>query len=355
VGLYADSLDSVQRVKSLLDGRPVDRVPVFPFALGFCARNVGYPLSSVYEDPGRSLEAQLWTQEMYAWDSPPFYGYASYGSWEFGGQIEFPSSELQQAPSVPHYPVQSEDDIERLELPDVTKAGMLPRAMEFSRKQQALGLPISLVVGGVFTIAGNICGVDRLCRWMIKKPELCQRLVQMGSEHLIDVVRLWVKTFGPDNMAVQIWEPLASNQIISPRQFQQFVLPHQRDLHRTILDMGIRQVLCHICGEQNLNLPYWTEIPMGDPGIVSFGHEVDLATAIDAFGHSCVVAGNIEPAVIQDSTPQQVYELTRRCIEKGRLSPRGYILMPGCELPPMAPPYNVHMMMKAVNDYGRYE
>ena len=94
---------------------------------------------------------------------------------------------------------------------------------------------------------------------------------------------------------------------------------------------------------------------MGNSGIVSFGHEVDLTTAIKYFGDDCVIAGNIEPQVIQNGTPQDVYELSKRCIQKAKDAPKGFILMPGCELPPMAPPYNVYMMMKAANDFGQYD
>jgi len=355
VALSKDRMTPAERVEALLNGQPIDRVPVFPFALGFCARNVGYPIATAYDNPEKSLQAQLWTREMYGWDCPPFYGYASYGSWEFGGPVEFPSSELQQAPTIPYFPVQSEKDVEDLELPDVTKAGMLPFAMRFSKLQQKLGLPIILVVGGTFTIAGNICGVERLCRWIIKKPELAHRLIQMASDHILEVVQHWVETFGAEHVTVHIWEPLAANQIISPGQFEKFVLPYQQRLHQKILAMGIRHILCHICGEQNLNLPYWAEIPMGNPGIVSFGHEVGLTTAIKHFGDKCIVAGDIEPRIIQEGTAQQVYESAKHCIEKAKHSPRGYILMPACELPPMAPPYNVYSMMKAVNDFGGYD
>jgi len=344
-----------ERVSALLSGQLIDRVPVFQFALGFCARNVGYPIATAYDNPERSLQAQLWTQEMYGYDSSPFYGYASYGSWEFGGQVEFPSSELQQAPTIPYYPVQSEEDVETLELPDVTKAGMLPLAMQFSKLQERLGLPIIVVVGGPFTIAGNICGVEKLCRWMIKRPEVAHRLIQLASDHILDVVQHWVETFGAEQVTPHIWEPLASNQMISPEQFENFVFPYQKKLHQKILTKGVKDMLCHICGEQNLNLQHWEQIPMGNPGIVSFGHEVDLATAIRHFGDKCIIAGNIEPQVLQDGTPQQVYELSKQCIEKAKNAPRGYVLMTGCELPPMAPPYNVYMMMKAVNDFGWYD
>lgn len=189
---------------------------------------------------------------------------------------------------------------------------------------------------------------------MVKKPEVAHRLLRLATDHVIAVTQYWVDTFGPNIFAFNS-EPSAANQIISPRQFKEFVLPYTQEFHENILVMGIKHIMCHICGEQNLNLPYWAQIPMGNPGVVTFGHEVDLTTAIKYFGNTCVIAGNIEPAVIQEGTHEQVYELCRIAIEKAKHAPRGFILMPGCGFPPKAPPYNLYTMVKAVNDLGWYD
>ena len=69
----------------------------------------------------------------------------------------------------------------------------------------------------------------------------------------------------------------------------------------------------------------------------------------------CIIAGNVNPAVIQTGTPKEVYELSKQCIEKGKHAPRGYTLTSGFGLPPLAPPYNVYAMLKAVNNLGWYD
>lgn len=349
-----DKMSPQERMDALMNGQRPDRVPFVPFAYGFCARNVGYPVASIYNDPEKSFWAQIWTQEQYGFDGSPVFGYASYGAWEFGGKVKFPSSQWSQAPSITHHPVESEGDVERLELPDVKTAGSLPLKMEFSKLVEKHGQPIEISCGNPFTWAGNICGLDRLCRWMIKRPELAHRVLQLATDHGVDVARYWVQTFGAERIVARDGLPTASNQVISPKHFEEFVLPYQKQLHQRILALGVKHFFIHICGDQNENLPYLAQVPMGEPGICSFGHEVDITTAIKYFGDSCIIAGNVEPQVIQNGTPQQVYELCRQAIEKGKYAPRGYILMPGCELPVMAPPYNVYMMMKAIDDLGWY-
>ena len=84
-----------------------------------------------------------------------------------------------------------------------------------------------------------------------------------------------------------------------------------------------------------------------------FGHEVDLEVAGNYFPED-IIYGNIEPAIIQTGTPQKVYDLCGTAIQKGKKAPGGFILGPGCGLPPTAPPVNVYAMTKAVNDFGWY-
>jgi uroporphyrinogen decarboxylase len=344
-----------ERIAAFRKGEKADRVSFLSFILGFCAKNVGYSTASVYGEPAKSLQAQIWTREQYGYDSEPFFGYASYGGYEFGGEIKLPDGQYEQAPSHVRFAVEPEEAVERLSLPDPRTAGMLPLAIEFSHLQVKNGIAPSLVVGGPFTVAGNICSPHTLCRWSIKKPDLAHRLLRLATDHLVQVVGLWVDAFGTNRVHIQVWEPLASNQHISPRQFEQMVLPYHVEFHERIIAKGIGPILLHICGEQNMNLPFWAkEVPMGDQGIISIGKEVEIDSAIEHFGDRCVIAGNIEPAVLQTGAPSEVYELCRLAIEKGKRAPKGFALMQGCEVPVGTPPYNLYTMRKAVEDFGYY-
>ena len=342
------------RLQALLNGEQVDRVPLYHFLLGFCARNVGYEVADMYQNPQKSYQAQAWTFEQYGIDGGPDYGYASYGGWEFGGEIKMPEGEWQQAPSHVTFPVNKPEDLDGLTLPDVRTAGSLPLAMEFSKLQQQNGTPITVILGGNFSVAGNICPPSTLCRWMLKKPDAAHRLLRMASDHILDVVRHWAVTFGAEKVIPNLWEPIAANDIISPKQFEQFALPYIKETNEQLLALGVKHILYHICGEQNANLPLWAQIPMGDPGLVTFGHQVTLTKAIEYFGESCIVLGNVNASLIQTGTPQQVYEACRDAILEAKDAPRGFMLMSGCELPPMSAPYNVYMMKKAIEDFGRY-
>ena len=130
-----DTITSSQRIEALLNGKLPDRVPLFHFALGFCAKNVGYTVSTIYREPEKSFTAQALTKQQYGHDGDPFFDYASCGGWEFSGETKLPEGEYEQALSHGRPAVTSEKDVERLELPDIKIAGMLPHAMRFSHLQ----------------------------------------------------------------------------------------------------------------------------------------------------------------------------------------------------------------------------
>lgn len=350
----------MERFNSLLAGKRIDRVPVWLWggSSGFTARIVGYTLNVTETEPEKSFLAQLWAAEMYGSDNIPIssFGGACRDAWAFGGQIKMPSGEFEQAPSIIRYIIESEQDARQVKVPvDIKTVGGIPLDMQFSRLQEKHGLPITVFCSSPIEVVRGLCSIDRLCRWMIREPELVHYLLGLSLDYSLSVVRYWAQSFDPQRILVFTAVPTTSNQVISPKMFEKFVLPYQKNLHENILKLGIKHIYCHICGEQNRNLPYWIQIPMGSPGILSFGREVDLTTAIHHFGDNCIIAGNIDPATLQNGTPQQIYDQCREAIDKSKYAPRGFILMPGCGLPPAAPPYNVYMMRKAAEDFGQYE
>ena len=349
-----DRMTAKERFTALLSRQPVDRVSLDLMAGSFATVMVGYPKTEIYGGPEKGLWAQLRTSEMFDTIQRAGCMIGAFPAREFGGEVKMPTSEYAMAISLLRPAVQSEEDVWKLKVPDVKTAGILPSAMQCSRLQEKYGLPISFRSGGILTEVGYITGIERMCRWMIKKPELVHRLCRIVTDFHAAIAEYWVDTFGPERILAEGVTPTEANQVISPKQFQEFGFPYQKEVHDKLFTLGVKHTWAHICGEQNLNLPYWAQIPMGDPGIVSFGHEVDLDTASQYFPND-ILMGNVEPAIIQVGTPEEVYELSRVCIEKGKRHSAGFILGPGCQMPTKAPPYNVWMMRKAINDFGWYE
>jgi uroporphyrinogen decarboxylase len=340
------------RVSRLLAGETVDAIPVFPLGIrGFAAINAGFTLADAYADGRKSCEAELAAQEQYGFDGFPNYAYGGLGAWEFGGQVRFPESEFEQAPVVVRYPAATEEEAVALGLPsDTAAAGAMPIGLAHSRRAAEAGATIITPPAGVFSTACNLCGVQQMARWMMKKPLLAHRLMGLSRDFLMRMVEVWVETFGSDIVMYNA-EPSAANQVISPRHFEEFVLPYAVEVHSHALRLGIEHIMTHVCGDQNLNLQHWARIPMGDPGLLTFGPEVDLKTAIDVFGDSSIIAGNIESSLIQRGHPTELHEACHAAMRKGQHAPRGFVLMSGCGYPPRAPAFHLYTIVKAARDF----
>jgi len=349
-----------ERVEALLRREKPDRVPIWPFAMGFPMVYAGVSVVDAYNNPKVGLDVGRKVAKEFDWIFIPMgTGYAAFGGWEFGGEIKWPSGEFAQAPSVLRHAVETPEEAMKLKMPDVRKAGIIPLAVEglkLSLEGAGDNEPFKLgfQLEGTFNVACNIPGADKMCKWMIKKPEVAHHLLRLATDYLVELALYYKELFGTDRISGFGGEPSASNDLISAKQFEEFALPYQKETNEKFLAMGFKTRVMHICGEQNLNLPYWGKIPMGDPGIVTFGHEVKLEEAAKYFPKDIIV-GNLEPAIIQISTPEEVYEATRVVLEKGMNLGTGYFFAPGCELPPMAPVENVKAMNKAIQDHGWYD
>ena len=354
--LRQDDMTSQERMEALFQYQKPDRVPLGAMCAEFNTKNVGYPVADAYDDPEKSFYAMQWTSEQYGWDPIPQYaGHTVLGAWDFGGEVRLPQSEYEGALVVTSYPVKTESDIEGLKMPNPKTAGRIPKAKKFSQLQAEHNLPAYFFSRSPFAMAANITGIDLFLRWAMKKPELCEQLLRMAIDHIFNVMTYWVESLGAENIFAWVSSPTESNQLISPNMLKKFALPYHMEYHEKLKSLDIKRFGFHICGDQNLNLPLLAEAaPWKHPSVLSFGHEIDIETAAKHFPED-IIYGNIEPAVIQTGTPDQVYELSRAAIKKGKKASGGFMLGPGCGLPVLAPPVNVYAMTKAINDFGWYD
>jgi uroporphyrinogen decarboxylase len=226
---------------------------------------------------------------------------------------------------------------------------MLPAAIRFSQLQQEAGKPVSVVLGGVFTLAASLGGIEKLFEWMIGEPDLAHGLLSASRQHLREVARHWSERFGAARLTPIIWEAVASGDLLSPRHFEEFVLPHQQQLNDEILSLGVAGLICHLCGDQSRQASLWAEVPMGERGIVSVGSEVDLRLASEALGHVAVM-GNLDPELLRSGSTEHVRNATLDCIERGRRHPAGFILSPGCALQGDIPEANLRAMLRTARE-----
>lgn len=338
-----------ERIHALLNREQPDGVPFVHKGYSFCAQNVGVAKADIFEFPETSYNAQAWTMEQYDAEVAPFYTFVAYGAWEFGGEIAWPQDRWASGPSVARRPVQTVEDIYKLTLPDVKTAGCLPRMMDFARLQEKHGTQIAFIYGSPFTFCANLCGVDKFLEWTATEPDAVHHVMKLMTDHLKQVADWFITTFGAERVLPRIASP--TDGLISPRMYQRLILPYRMELHQHVLNQGVKHIYDHICGEQNKNLPLLAQLPWGKPGLLSFGHEIDLLKASEIFPNE-IICGNIEPAIIIKGTAQEVFEACKRNIEIGKQIKSGFVFMGGCDIPASVPPYHIYLMGKACREFG---
>jgi uroporphyrinogen decarboxylase len=348
-----------QRVEVLLQRRKPDRVPILPFAPnGFAVLYNNLSINDAYTNPEGCYSSLRKACQDFGWVFFPAMGYASMGAWEFGGEVRMPTGEYDQAPMVTRYPVENEEDVYNLKWPG-PDSGFFPiagRFTELARQESLDYAPFNAIIsaGGAFNFACNVVGEEKFLRWLIKKPDLARDLIKQLADWELAGLRVQREMMGTEGVMGILAGATMSNQMISPRQFKEFAFPYIKEGQERLRSLGYKTTLVHICGEQNLNLPFWSQVPFGDPGIISIGHEIELGKAAEYFPDD-IIFGNLEPVILQSGTPDEVYEATRKVVEEGKKLPNGYIFSTGCDLPPRTPVENIRMMTRAVEDFGWYE
>jgi len=191
---------------------------------------------------------------------------------------------------------------------------------------------------GAFTCAAFLVGTEEFMKWCLKKPGQVERTLEVTKEAAIAAAN-----FAFDNGAdyFVFGEPTAGPALLSPRFFEKFVLPVEKEIMRRVKG----PVVLHICGNTDPIMEMMCET--GAAG-VSIEEKADLKRAVEiAHKKGVKVFGNVASATtIFQGTPEEVYQEAVRALENGT-----DFLCPGCGVAPHSPLENLLQLKKARDDY----
>jgi uroporphyrinogen decarboxylase len=192
---------------------------------------------------------------------------------------------------------------------------------------------------GPLTLAGLLIGTEDMMIMSMRDQPALQHIMEF-TEKL--VVKYWSLFLEAGAELVSQAEPSASCDMISPKQFAKIAVPSIQNTNNAIGDKPLVKML-HICGNITKILDY---LPETGSHLISFDHKVDLKTAREKLGGKMAFAGKLDPVgVIQNRNPADIETLTRQYVEEAG-DEGGYIVMPGCDLPPASPIENIQAMIK---------
>ena len=271
------AMTNKERIMALISGEKPDRVPIYPFAMGFPVVYTKTSIADAYNKPAVAFAAQIKMRRRFRLDlhAPNLLrvvrrlgvrGRNSVAAWRI----------RPGRPKVLKRMAETPEEAMRLTVPEnVAEAGIVPIQKQFFElclKEDADNMPWKIVfqLEGTFNMANNMVGTTNLQKWCIKKKDAAHHVMRMAVEYQKKLLDYWKATFGTAGVLPWGGEPSGSNQLISPRTFEEFAFPYIKEVHEYALSLGYKGIFKHICGEQNRNLPVLVANSHGRSGFLEF-------------------------------------------------------------------------------------
>ncbi len=206
---------------------------------------------------------------------------------------------------------------------------------------------------GVFNVAAEWIGMDRLYVFPLEQPELyvqwMERLTAVQCEYNRALAEAGVDAIG-------IQGHIAGGASVGPEFFREFVLPWERRLVQAIHEAGAWTIY-HNCGcarslydcYRELGMSVWETVagpPQGDN---------DLAEAKRRLGDRLVLLGNLDQVeFLKRASPDEVAQRTAELVRIGKPGGR-YVFSTADFLERGTPRENVVAMIEAAKAAGRYD
>jgi MtaA/CmuA family methyltransferase len=333
-------MNGCERILAMLEGRPVDRLPVMPITMMFAADQVGMPYGQYARDHRSLVDAQLATAERFGFDHVSVISDPAREAADCGAAIQFFEN---QPPAIDETAALLADKsrLTSLKKPDPLGGGrMHDRVLGVARFRDKVGgqLAIEGWIEGPCAEAADLRGINHLMLDFFDDPPFVRDLFEFILDMELAFARAQVEA-GIDIMGVGD----AAASLVGPRIYEQMVLPYEKRLVDGLHELGTK-VRLHICGNTNRILA-----GMGTLGcdLVDLDSMVPLAQARAAMGPGQTLDGNIHPVkVLRDGTPEDVRAAVRQCYQEAE--PR-YLIAAGCEVPRDTPSANVQALVSCAS------
>lgn len=245
------------------------------------------------------------------------------------------------AASVDEPLIQHAEDVDKLKVDDLENDPGIISMLESTRiLKDKIGNEtlIGISQWGSMTLAGLLLGTEDFMILSIRDKEAVNYIMKFTEKLLVKYWKLFTQA-GAE--LVSQAEPSASCDMISPKQFEKMALPSIQATNNEIEGYAKAKML-HICGNITKLLDI---LPQSGSNVISFDYKVDLKLAREKLGGKMAFAGKLDPVgAIQLGSPHEIEALVNEYVSDAG-DDGGYIVMPGCDLPPAAPIENIRAMI----------
>ena len=329
------SMDSQARVRDLIAGRPVDRLPVQPLIMQFAAQQAGIHYNDYVTDARRLAEAQMRMADEFGIDCLMTCSDPARELIDIAGDDSVEWADSGPAIVESRAALLDRARLSELRVPDPMAPGRMRERVASIEIMRAEAGPTASVVGwveGPLALAAEMRGLSALMMDIYEEPaflvDLFEFTSSVGMAYWKPQVEAGADTIGMSDAAASM---------MSLEHYEAFINAAQRrvveDIKSSRPDVIVR---IHMCGATDHLLPPWRELPAD---IFELDFPVDLVHARAVLGPDRVILGNVSTVgEMLTGTPEEVYEAAAEC---HRISGPRHIVGTGCEVSPETPPENV--------------
>lgn len=341
-------MNSIERTLRTLSFQPVDRVPVDLHNFMVTPRFLGVTdYAEFFRDGEAMAEAQIKAWERYGHDVVMVENGTAALAEACGVQVEYlkDSAPVAKTPAISNL-----DEVDKLEVPDPYKDPLLSELLKTTRIiVEEIGDRV-FVMGradqGPFSLACEIRGMSAflldlaLGKKLDKIHQLLDFCRSVSERYVIAQIEQGAH-------ATSIGDSPSGPDVISPKYYREFAYPYVKDLVSNIKKKDII-LAYHICGNST---PIIEDMVSTGTAILEIDQKADQQASKAAAAGKATLLGPIDPSeVMANGTPELVMEKCNEALEN--LSPGGgFILGPGCALPPNTPDENIDAMIEAAKKF----
>lgn len=333
-------MTSRERILAMLDGKPVDHLPLMPITMMFAADQLGVKYGRYAADHRLMVDAQMVTAERFDIDHVSTISDPGREAADLGAKVEFYDD---QPPALDENGALLADKtkLARLKSADPLGGGrMHDRVKGIALLKSKVGTD-KLVEGwveGPCSEAADLRGINTLMTDFFDDPVFVRDLFAFVVENGLRFCKAQVEA-GVD--MIGMGDTAAS--LVGPKIYYDFIWPYEKRMVDGMHALGAR-VRLHICGNTRKILE-----GMGRVGadLVDLDWLSPMREGREKMGRGQTLLGNIDPVrVLRNTTAESVSAAIAEChLAAG---PR-YIVGAGCEVVRDTPAAHMH----ALRDYAR--
>lgn len=344
-------MNSIERTLAAIAFDKPDRLPVDLHNFQPAAAAMGVPLQEVFRNGELLAESQIKAWQAFGHDVIILESGTSSSAEACGVEVIYRDD---AAPVATQPVLQSLDDVDRLELLDPWTT--FPWS-EILKATQIVAREIgnrAFIVGrgdqGPFSLALMLRGYENfmLDIALNEQPQQIHKLLDYCRE---TATRFAMAQLEAGAHATSIGESPSGPDVLSPRHYRQWAFPYQKQMIDAFTAHD-KFIAHHICGNV---IPIIDDFVATGAPITEIDHKTDLGKARAAAWSKSALLGPIDTNLMAFGTPGDVDAACREAIETMRADAAyhtGFILGPGCALPPETPDDNIHALVAAAATYG---